>query len=157
MDLVENNMREIESVIAHAEKRCKVRGKQLTAKRKLVLRALVHSNKELSAYELIDYCKVHFSQNIQAMSVYRILEFLEAEMFAHKLNTSNKYIVCSHILCECEHGTPQFLICSQCGKISELTVEPSVITGLQSHATLEGFTVTTPQLEIKGVCDDCAR
>jgi len=150
-------MLEIEAVIEHAEKSCKARGKQLTAKRKLILRALLLSNKELSAYELIDYCEDHFSQHIKAMSVYRILDFLEDERFAHKLNTSNKYIVCAHILCGSEHGIPQFLICSKCRKISELTVDPAVMAGLQSHAILEGFTVISPQLEINGMCDDCAK
>ncbi|PTC06512.1 transcriptional repressor [Vibrio mediterranei] len=150
-------MGDINDIIEHAEKRCKIRGKQLTSKRKLVLKALVHADKALSAYDLVDYCKTHFDQNIQAMSIYRILEFLESEHFAHKLNVSNKYIFCSHILCEHEHGVPQFLICSQCNKISEQIIDPNVVSGLQSHAKKEGFTVLSPQFEISGVCDECAR
>ncbi|WED25766.1 transcriptional repressor [Vibrio sp. DW001] len=150
-------MRDNEAVIQHAEKSCKAHGKLLTEKRKLVLRALVQSNKELSAYELADYCKEHFGQNIKAMSVYRILDFLETEHLAHKINVSNKYIACSHILCEHEHGIAQFLICSECGRISELTTGSTVVTELQSHARQEGFTMTKPQLEISCVCDDCAK
>ncbi|MCF6452811.1 transcriptional repressor [Vibrio sp. MMG022] len=150
-------MGDIDAVIKHVEKICKARGKQLTSKRKLVLKALVHSNKALSAYELMDYCKTHFDQNIQAMSVYRILDFLESEHLAHKLKVSNKYIVCSHILCDHEHGIPQFLICSKCDKISEQTIDPAMITGIQSNARQEGFTVISPQLEISCVCDDCVK
>lgn len=150
-------MEKISTIIEHAEQSCKARGRQLTSKRKLVLRALVHASKALSAYELVDYCKTHFDQSIQAMSVYRSLDFLEGEHLAHKLKVSNKYIACSHILCEHEHGIPQFLICSKCNKISEQTIDPVMITGLQSNARQEGFTVINPQLEINCVCDDCAR
>ena len=150
-------MSNIDAIIEHVEKSFKAQGKQLTSKRKLVLKALVHADRALSAYELVDYCKAHFEQNIQAMSVYRILDFLEGEHLAHKLKVSNKYIVCSHILCEHEHGVPQFLICSKCNKISEQAIDPNLIHGLQSHAKEEGFTVVSPQLEINCVCDDCAK
>lgn len=122
-----------------------------------MLQALLHADHALSAYELVDYCKNHFNKNISAMSVYRILDFLEGEHLAHKLKASNKYIVCSHILCEHEHGVPQFLICSECNKISEQAIDPTLIHGLQSHAKAKGFTVICPQLEINGVCDDCAK
>ncbi|MHA2742250.1 Fur family transcriptional regulator [Vibrio harveyi] len=150
-------MSDIDAIIKHVEVSFNAQGKQLTSKRKLVLKALVHADRALSAYELVDYCKAHFEQNIQAMSVYRILDFLEGEHLAHKLKVSNKYIVCSHILCEHEHGVPQFLICSKCNKISEQAIDPNLIHGLQSHAKEEGFTVVSPQLEINCVCDDCAK
>lgn len=145
------------SIIEQAEKSLTANGKQLTAKRKLILSALVDSKKELSAYEIVDYCKEFYSENIKPMSVYRILEFLEEEHLVHKLNVSSKYIACSHITCEHEHGVAQFLICSSCGKVSELTTEAAVITGLQAHARKQGFTVTSPQLEINCVCDECAK
>jgi len=148
-------MTEINAILDHVTKSCAARGKQLTVKRKLVLKALLHADKALSAYELVDYCKAHFAEIIQAMTVYRVLDFLENEHFAHKLKVSNKYIMCSHILCDHEHGTPQFLICSKCDKITEQTIAPMIMTGLQSQAKQKGFTVTQPQLEINGVCDEC--
>lgn len=150
-------MSAMNTIINHVEKSCKTRGKQLTSQRKLVLRALVHANKALSAYELVDYCNEHFSQSIQAMSVYRILDFLEGEHFAHKLKVSNKYIACAQILCDHEHGVPQFFICSKCNKISEQIIDPTMISGLQSHAKQEGFTIISPQLEISCICDKCAQ
>lgn len=149
-------MRDLEAIIEHVKQGCRVSGKQFTAKRPLILRALIHANKALSAYEIVDYCKEHFNQHVQAMSVYRVLEFLEEQHLAHKLKVSNKYILCDHILCEHEHGIPQFLICSKCDKISEQTIDPAMIHGLQSHAKQECFTVVSPQLEINCVCDDCA-
>lgn len=146
-----------EAQIKHVENNFKARGKQLTATRRLVLRALISSGKALSAYDIVDYCRDHLDKTIQAMSVYRILEFLEKEHLAHKLKVSNKYIACSHILCEHEHGIPQFFICSKCDKISEQTIDPKLIMDLQSNAREEGFTVISPQLEINCVCDDCQK
>lgn len=150
-------MKDSHHVMEQAEKICLTRGKQLTAKRKLVLSALLHANKPLSAYELVDYCHQHFAQNIQAMSVYRILDFLEAEHFAHKLNVSSKYIACSHILYGQEHGVAQFLICSCCDKVNEVTMEDNVISRMRHHAKQEGFTVITPQVELNCLCDDCSK
>lgn len=148
-------MTEINVILDHVAKSCAARGKQLTAKRQLVLKALLHADKALSAYDLVDYCKEYFEEFIQVMTVYRVLDFLENEHFAHKLKVSNKYIMCSHILCDHDHGTPQFLICSKCDKITEQTIAPIIMTGLQSQAKQKGFTVTQPQLEISGVCDEC--
>jgi len=148
-------MNEFNTIIDFVEKHCKARGKKLTPKRKLVLQTLLHANKALSAYELLDYCQTHFKQPMQAMTIYRILEFLEQEHFVHKLKVSNQYVVCSHILCEDEHGTPQFLICAKCNKINEQIIDPQMMTGLQSNAQLEGFTVVNPQIEINGICDQC--
>jgi len=148
-------MNEFNTIIDFVEKHCKARGKKLTPKRKLVLQTLLHANKALSAYELLDYCQTHFKQPMQAMTIYRILEFLEQEHFVHKLKVSNQYVVCSHILCEDEHGTPQFLICAKCNKINEQIIDPQMMTGLQSNAQQEGFTVVNPQIEINGICDQC--
>jgi Fur family zinc uptake transcriptional regulator len=148
-------MSEINSIFEHVYKNCTARGKKLTSKRKLVLKALLHTNKALSAYELVDYCKNNFSETIQVMTMYRVLDFLESENFAHKLKVVNKYIVCSDILSDQDHGISQFLICSKCDKITEQTIEPTIITGLQSHAKQKGFTVTKSQLEINGVCYEC--
>ncbi|KAB1458310.1 Fur family transcriptional regulator [Vibrio panuliri] len=150
-------MMELEAIIDHVEQRCESQGKRLTPKRKLVLRALVDANRALSAYELIEYCQQHFAENIQAMSVYRILDFLEQQNLAHKLHTSNKYIVCAHILTASGEGIHQFFICSECSKISEKIIEPEIISGLQLHAKQEGFTVDKPQLEINCLCDHCSQ
>ncbi|GAK16452.1 LOW QUALITY PROTEIN: zinc uptake regulation protein Zur [Vibrio sp. JCM 19053] len=149
-------LKTVDDVMKQVEKICLLRGKQLTTKRKLILTSLLYAEKPLSAYELVDYCNHNFSQNIQAMSVYRILDFLEAEHFVHKLNTSSKYVVCSQIACDQEHGVPQFLICSQCGKVSEIAVEANVISSVCAKAIQEGFTVLSPQFEISCVCDECA-
>ncbi|MDA0128083.1 transcriptional repressor [Vibrio sp. MarTm2] len=146
-----------EELIERVKAECKQQGKQLTAKRQLVLHALLKADQAMSAYEIVDYCQQEMGHSIQAMSVYRILEFLEDLKLVHKIQASNKFIVCAHIECEHEHGTPQFFICSKCNKISEQMVDPSLMSGLQNHARQQGFTVIQPQIEINCVCDECLK
>lgn len=149
-------MSSIEKVIAHAEQHCKARGARLTPKRKQVLSGLLSSDKALSAYELIDVCKDEFAETIPAMSMYRILEFLESERLVHRLNLANKYVACSHITCEHRHDIPQFLICRQCDKVKEITVSRDTIQALKQDITQAGFTLMSPQLEMDCLCDNCS-
>lgn len=147
-------MSHVDGIIRQAEQHCKARGARLTIKRKQVLAGLIQSNKALSAYELIDFYKEHFGEIIPAMSVYRILEFLEDEHLVHKLNLTNKYVACAHINCG-HHGIQQFLICGKCSKVKEISINPSTIADLQSTAQKAGFKLTSSQLEMHCLCDDC--
>ncbi|WP_047043845.1 Fur family transcriptional regulator [Vibrio mexicanus] len=146
-----------EALLEKVKKKLKEQGKTLTATRRNVLYTLLHAKKPLSAYELVDYAKENCNKKLQAMSVYRSLEFLESLCLVHKLNSSHKYIVCEHIDCDHEHKAPQFLICSECNKISEQPLESSLILDLKNQARKNGFTVMQPQLEINCICDDCLK
>jgi Fur family zinc uptake transcriptional regulator len=148
-------MNNVNTIIEHAEQNCKSHGARLTIKRKQILSLLVQSSKALSAYELIDLFLQQSGEKIPAMSVYRILDFLEAENLVHKLKLANKYIACSHITCKHEHGVPQFLICSTCHIVKEITINKSTITELQSTVKNAGFQLVSPQLEINCICNEC--
>jgi len=150
-----NTMSNVETVIQHAERHCKSHGARLTAKRKQVLSGLLKSGKALSAYELMDVCKEEYGESLPAMSVYRILEFLEDELLVHKLNLANKYVACAHISCDHAHAVPQFLICSECNKVQEISINQSTIDELQSNVEEAGYHLITPQLEMNCICADC--
>jgi len=149
-------MNSVESIIQHAEQHCDMRGSRLTQKRKQVLTGLVKSNKALSAYALIDFCKQEFGESLPAMSVYRILDFLESELLVHKLNLANKYVACMHISCDHAHAVPQFLICKSCSIVKEITVEESTITDLGNTVKGAGYQLLSPQIELNCLCDNCA-
>lgn len=138
-----------------AEKYCAEKGERLTKKRKVVLLALFTLQKAISAYELVDYCQKQFNEIISAMSVYRILDFLKAQGLVHKLELANKYVACSHIICEHQHEVTQFLICTQCQHVEEISVDPLVLKRLQDPISQSGFHLSSPQLELNGVCDKC--
>ena len=145
----------LEDIIASAERKCAQRGIRLTPRRKQVLRALVCSESAISAYELADFCNQETDEPMPTMSVYRILEFLQRERLAHKLETENKYIACSHIRCEHEHRKSQFLICSGCHKVEELDISGEALNAMEIAADAAGFKLTNPHFEFSGVCNDC--
>lgn len=149
-------MNKVDAVINHAEQHCKTHGARLTDKRKQVLSGLIQSDKALSAYELIDFCKETFGATIPAMSAYRILDFLENEHLVHKLKLANKYVACAHITCDHAHGVPQFLICGDCDKVKEISINKTTITELEQNVEQAGFHLVSPQLEMNCICNDCA-
>lgn len=148
-------MSKVQAIIDHAERHCKEQGLRLTQKRKQVLSGLLQSDKALSAYELVDYYKTEYGDTIPPMSVYRILDFLQGEHLVHKLNLANKYIACSHITCNHTHEVPQFLICSQCLRVKEISISKSTIDTLQRNVENAGFHLASMQLELDCLCESC--
>lgn len=148
-------IKNVNSIIEHVEQHCKSHGALLTTKRKIVLSSLIRSEKALSAYDVIDLCEQQFDQKLPAMSVYRILEFLENEKLVHKLKLANKYVACSHITCEHEHGIPQFLICGTCDQVKEISINKSTMSELKSDIEQAGFQLVSPQLEMNCICNNC--
>ena len=142
--------------LAHAEAQCAENGSKLTKKRKAVLLGLLQSDKALSAYELADYCRDELDESMPPMSVYRILEFLESEQLVHKLKLANRFVACIHITCGHKHATPQFLICEQCYKVSEIGLKESTLKALRTNVESAGFKLISPQLEMNCICDECA-
>jgi Fur family zinc uptake transcriptional regulator len=149
-------MNKTDEIIVHAEQYCKNNGTRLTPKRKQVLSSLIKSEKALSAYDLIDLFEKDFGEKIPAMSVYRILDFLEKEHLVHKLNLANKYVACSHITCDHAHGVPQFLICGTCNQVKEITINKSTIDELKQNIESAGFQLVSPQLEMNCICNNCS-
>lgn len=147
---------DITQVIDEAEHRCKAQGARLTTKRKQVLSGLLQSGTALSAYELADYCNTAYGQSLPAMSVYRILDFLQEQHLVHKLNLANKYVACAHITCSHDHGIPQFLICNNCQRVEEISVAKSTIRAIQRSVDEAGYQLLSPQLEMNCLCEECA-
>lgn len=149
-------MNNVNTIIEHAENSCKSHGARLTVKRKRVLSTLIESEKALSAYDVINLCQQKFNENIPAMSVYRILEFLETENLVHKLKLANKFVACCHITCGHEHAIPQFLICGKCDQVKEISIKKSTIAELKHNVEDAGFQLASPQLEMNCICNNCA-
>ena len=149
-------MSNVQTIIDRAEQQCKKNGTRLTNKRKHILSGLLQSDKALSAYELVEYCKTEFDENMPVMSVYRILEFLQDEHLVHKLNLANKYVACAHITCRHDHAAPQFLICQLCQRVKEVDINDTVVQSLRQNVRDAGFELDSPQLEINCICKGCA-
>lgn len=145
-----------DKIIEHAGQLCEQRGSRLTDKRKKVLSGLLQSDRALSAYELVDYCKETFEESLPAMSVYRILEFLEGEQLIHKLNLANRYVACKHITCEHKHEVPQFLICTNCQRVKEISINKSTLASFRRNVEEAGYQLVSPQLEMNCLCATCS-
>ncbi len=150
-------MSNIDHILDRAEASCRSNGARLTDKRKRVLSGLLNSQKAQSAYDLIDYMRTQYNENMQPTTVYRILDFLAGENLVHKLHLANKYVACSHISCDHSHEVPQFLICDECHSVKEIGVKKALISNLKTNVEHAGFILKSPQLELHCLCQDCAQ
>jgi len=87
----------------------------------------------------------------QAMSVYRVLDFLMKNTLIHRIERLSAFVTCSH-LTDDAHAS-QWLICKTCGKAQEchLPIE-SLIHELEQQ---NGFMVTESTVELQGICHRC--
>lgn len=149
-------MKRTDQIIQQAERQCKQNGSRLTTKRKQVLAGLLDSDKALSAYELVEQCERQFGHAMPAMSVYRILDFLQQEQLVHELKLANKYVACSHISCDHAHEVSQFLICGNCQRVKEISVSKATMRSLEKSIKSAGYQLLSPQLEMSCLCESCA-
>ncbi len=141
---------EIAAVLERAEHLCRGRGARLTQQRRTVLRLLCASDKPLSAYELLDRMRGCI-KNPAPPTVYRALDFLLEHGLVHKLESLHAFVGCAHP----EHThAGQFLICSDCGDVSELE-DSAVAKSLQAAGKAAGFRMTRPVVELIGTCAHC--
>jgi Fur family zinc uptake transcriptional regulator len=146
----------LDSLLRAAEVSCAENGARLTQRRRQVLSALMQSSSPLSAYEVLDLCNRSTASAMPAMSVYRILDFLEQQLLVHRLSTSNKYVSCAHITCDHKHfQTTHFLLCEGCSSVEEVDATQEASDALEQMAKTVGFKLTTQQFELSGICTTC--
>ncbi|HEY7773614.1 MAG TPA: transcriptional repressor [Marinagarivorans sp.] len=150
------NKQQLSKTMEKAHALCAHSGGRLTDKRKRILELLLLSNSPLSAYEVADLYNKGAEATMPAMSVYRILDFLESEQLVHKLSSANKYVACSHIACDHAHAVPQFLICNQCQSVKEIAISRRIIDELGEQVQGAGYKLLNSQLELQCLCEGCA-
>ena len=148
-------MLDYQKAISDAEQKCAQNGIKFTKRRKQVLSVLIKADAALSAYEIAEQCNADGDTKMPAMSVYRILDLLQEQDLIHRLEIANKYVSCSHISCSHEHDKSQFLICGGCRHVEEIYLSRDAVDALQTAASIAGFSEISPQLEIKGWCEQC--
>ena len=146
----------LDSLLRAAEVSCAENGARLTQRRRQVLSVLIQSSSPLSAYEVLDLCNRSTTSAMPAMSVYRILDFLEQQLLVHRLSTSNKYVSCAHITCDHKHfQTTHFLLCEGCSSVEEVDATEEASEALEQMAKTVGFKLTAQQFELSGICTSC--
>lgn len=142
--------RALKAELQAAESRCAAADQRLTAPRRRVLELLLEAGQPVKAYDLI----AAFGEDgvpAKPPTVYRALDFLERQGFAHRIESLNAYVVCRH---GPETHAAAFLICDCCGDARE--VEPVGAEQLRNLATNAGYTVEVVTLEAHGRCAACS-
>lgn len=142
--------KKLADVLHRAEQLCSERGARLTTQRRTVLELLCASDKPLSAYEILDRMRVT-TKNPAPPTVYRALEFLLDQGLVHKLESLHAFVGCSH---PAHPHSSQFLICSNCGEVSEMESE-AIVQSLHAAEKATGFKTKHPVVELLGTCLEC--
>lgn len=141
----------LDSALQAAEKTCQVRGVRLTHLRRRVLELVWGSHEPVKAYDILDKLRdEEFSS--APPTVYRALDFLQAEGMVHKIESMNAYVGCAKP--ENRHIS-QFLICHDCGAVAELD-DPEIRKLLAKKAAGLGFRIDHEMIEINGICSACS-
>jgi Fur family zinc uptake transcriptional regulator len=137
------------AALTEADSRLTAADERLTGPRRRVLELLLQAGGPVKAYDLI---AAYGEGGAKPPTVYRALEFLERQGFAHRLESLNAYVAC--LRAGEVHGAA-FLICDCCGAAVE--VEPDVAAGVAVAASAHGYEVRRVMLEARGLCAACRR
>lgn len=137
--------------LARAEEACDARGLRLTPLRRRVLGILAASHAPLGAYDIVEKLK-KTKEPAPAMSVYRALDFLLSEGLAHRIESKNAFLACTH-----GHDSGDivlFMLCDRCGTVAEVT-SSALGRDLAQAARSANFSPKAPVLEVSGLCSRC--
>ena len=131
-----------------ADARCAAARERLTSPRRRVLELLLSADSPLKAYDMIAAFGTDGAP-AKPPTVYRALDFLEKQGFAHRIESLNAYVPC-----RIQGGAHRaaFLICDCCGAAREF--EPGLDAGLAAAADA-GYSVRSLTLEARGLCPAC--
>ncbi|QHC35031.1 transcriptional repressor [Komagataeibacter xylinus] len=149
----------IESLLEQAASLCAARAVRLTDMRRLVLGLVLAADRPLGAYELLEQIRASRGKPVAPPTVYRALDFLMEQGLIHKIERLSAFVGCRHML-ESGHGchghvhAAQFLICSACGRVTELD-DPHILKALLEVTKARGFTMRQTTIEAEGLCAAC--
>lgn len=135
------------AALAQADQRCASTEQRLTGPRRRVLELLLRAGAPMKAYGLI---AAYGEGGAKPPTVYRALDFLERQGFAHRLESLNAYVACRR---SGEVHGAAFLICECCGATTE--IEPEAAAGVQAAASAHGYMLRGLTLEARGLCESC--
>tara|TARA_X000000950_G_scaffold270822_1_gene351108 strand:+ start:4571 stop:4999 length:429 start_codon:yes stop_codon:yes gene_type:complete len=138
------------SIVKKALDFCIKNKQRFTKPREMVLRIIASSQKPLKAYDILKKLSLVL-KNPKPPTAYRAIEFWEKNNFIHRIESLNAYSVCkaNHL-----HPGSQFLICNQCGEVTESHIFeiPKLI---DDKIEKKVFSAKSWNLEVKGVCSKC--
>jgi Fur family zinc uptake transcriptional regulator len=136
--------------LSKVQELCDTRKLNLTTSRAIIMSALIQFKGPKTAYEILEF--IHKEDpSAKPATIYRALDFLCTNHFAHRIESDNTYVACDGN--ESPH-VAQFLICINCKQAIEFHSHKATAE-ISKRATKEGFKITEEVLEAKGFCQNC--
>lgn len=126
-------------------------GGGLTRQRRAVLDLVASSTAPVSAYEIMRRMNIA-GASVKPPTVYRALEFLEAQGVVHRIDSLKAYVACAGV--HQASQTAAFLICDGCGLTLEIEV-PAAEQALRQSAEDRDFEIAHAVQEVRGLCAIC--
>jgi len=154
--------RRTQGLLDRAETVCEHRGAKLTELRRHVLALVLDSASPIGAYDLLDRLR-QARRGGAPPTVYRALDFLLEQGLIHKVERLSAFVGCvagcttddaDHEEGEGHTHAAQFLICRQCGRVTEMQ-DPDVSVVLAKAAKQSGFSISGATIEAEGLCSTC--
>jgi Fur family zinc uptake transcriptional regulator len=145
--------RDVQHRLDEAASACAKDGAQLTELRRAVLSLVFEADGPLTAYQLLDRLK-EIRRNAVPATIYRTLEFLQAQRLIHRIEKLNAFIPCMEADHH-HHHAAQFLICRKCGTVAEIE-DHAVLHALEQAAKCKGFRPGNAVIEVDGICAICS-
>ena len=123
-------------------------GKTLTQQRLLVVETLADCTDPRSAYELRDQINAA-GENLNISTIYRVLDFWCALGIIHKIESANRFMICTD---EHKHQFHVIQHCTQCETITE-SCELASQMNMQPSSLFRAF--DNQVVEIQGTCVNC--
>ena len=142
----------VPAAMAEAVESCEARQLRMTPIRRQVLEALYANHRPASAYDLIETLAAAGDKRHAPVTIYRALDFLLENGFAHRLESRNAFIACPF-----RHAPGElvvFMICESCGGVDEAVSEP-LSAALADLAGSQGFRPRARVIELAGRCAHC--
>jgi Fur family zinc uptake transcriptional regulator len=145
-----------ETALARAAAVCAERGANLTDLRRDVLGLILESAEPTGAYDLLERLRARRGAAAPP-TVYRALDFLLGQRLIHRIERLAAFVGCldAHAHDPGHQHAAQFLICRQCGRVTEID-DPALAHALEDAAARAGFTVARATIEAEGLCATCA-
>lgn len=137
-------------VVERAERLCVGRGQRLTPLRRRVLELIAAADRPLGAYDIKDQLTAERGP-VAPPTVYRALDFLDAQGLVHRVHSKNAFVVCA--TADAPHSA-ELLLCRACGRVVEVPCA-ALERHLAEHAAAHGFTLERAAVEVVGLCADC--
>ena len=141
----------VADALARAEDVCRRRGARLTPLRRRVLELVWGSHRAVKAYDLLAALG-DAAGAAKPPTVYRTLEFLMEHGLVHRIDSLNAFVGCPQ---PDEGHTAQFLICGDCGEVSEMNAA-SIERAVTDQVAGSGFALSRAIIELHGKCPQCA-